>query len=157
MSFGLEVLDNSYTIVDHVKKIMRSLPTKWRFKVTTNQKAKNLNQLALEELLSSFCSHEIELNKDEPIRKSKSNALKTKGKKSTSKALQSKEKSKSKDGELDDQSNDLDDDELSLLKTCLTFVGQKESKETFSQERLQMYRESRDKMEMDLKHIICYK
>jgi hypothetical protein len=27
---GLQILKNSYIVVDHIKKILRSLPTKWR-------------------------------------------------------------------------------------------------------------------------------
>jgi hypothetical protein len=51
---GLRVLNKRYTTTDHVIKIIRSLPAKWRHMVTT-----------LEELISSLISHEIELDVDE--------------------------------------------------------------------------------------------
>jgi hypothetical protein len=72
---GLQVLKRSYTTSDHVKKIMRSLPSRWRPKVTAIQEAKDLDTLGLEELISSLRSHEIELSSDEPQRKLKSVAL----------------------------------------------------------------------------------
>jgi hypothetical protein len=34
---GLQVLKRSYTTSDHVKKILRSLPSRWRPKVTAIQ------------------------------------------------------------------------------------------------------------------------
>ncbi|XP_073219731.1 uncharacterized protein [Cicer arietinum] len=63
---GLKVLEKNYTIVDHAKKILRSLPSKWRPKITIIQEAKDFNTLKLEELISSLKSHEIELAEDEP-------------------------------------------------------------------------------------------
>lgn len=63
---GLKVLDKGYSSSNHVKKIIRSLPKKWRPTVTALKLSKDLNTLALEELISSLRSHEIEMNKDEP-------------------------------------------------------------------------------------------
>jgi len=42
---GLHVLNKSYTIEDHDKKILRSLPNRWRPKVTIILEAKNLSKL----------------------------------------------------------------------------------------------------------------
>ena len=58
---GLRVLNKGYSTADHVKKIIRSLPSKWRPMVTTLKLAKDLNNTSLEELVSSLRSHEIEL------------------------------------------------------------------------------------------------
>jgi hypothetical protein len=44
---GLQVLKRSYTTSDHVKKILRSLPSRWRPKVTAIQEAKDLDTLGL--------------------------------------------------------------------------------------------------------------
>ena len=63
---GLEVLDKQYTTADHVKKIIRSLPVKWRPMVTALKLVKDLDNTSLEELVSSLRSHEIELQQDEP-------------------------------------------------------------------------------------------
>src|SRR4030067_176583 len=56
---GLQVLKKSYTIVDHDKKILRSLPAKWRPKVTAIEEARDLNALSLENLISSLKCHEL--------------------------------------------------------------------------------------------------
>jgi hypothetical protein len=68
---GLQELKKSYTMYDHVKKILRSLPTRFRTKVTTIQEAKDLDMLRLEDLISSLKSHEIELTGDKTTEKSK--------------------------------------------------------------------------------------
>ena len=62
---GLQVLDKSYTTTDHVRKILRSLPPKWRPKVTAFQEAKDLDLVSLEDLISSLKTHEMELMTDE--------------------------------------------------------------------------------------------
>ena len=72
---GLQVLKRSYTTFYHVRKILRSLPSRWRPKVTTIQEAKDLDILGVEELISSLMSHEIELSSDEPQKKLKFVAL----------------------------------------------------------------------------------
>ncbi|XP_058782897.1 uncharacterized protein LOC131657524 [Vicia villosa] len=100
---GLKVLDKGYSTADHVKKIIRSLPKKWRPMVTTLKLAKDLNAISLEELISSLRSHEIELEEDEPQKKGKSLALKSKSKFKTH-AFQVEEESSggssSEEGEL---------------------------------------------------------
>ena len=50
----LKVMDKGYSIADHVKKIIRSLPKKWRPMVTTLKLAKDLNKISLEELIISL-------------------------------------------------------------------------------------------------------
>src|ERR1044072_852448 len=103
---GLRVLDKGYSTSDHVKKIIRSLPKKWRPMVTALKVAKDLNQISLEELISSLRSHEIELLEDEPQRRNKSVALASKSRKT--KALLAEEES-----EASDESSE--EDELSLI------------------------------------------
>lgn len=108
---GLEVLDKGYSTSDHVKKIIKSLPKKWRPMVTALKLSKYLNKLTLEELIISLRSHEIELNEDEPQRKSKSVSLMS-NKKSESKALQVLE-----ENSAESSSNE---DEMPLLSRRLT-------------------------------------
>ena len=103
---GLRVLDKGYSTADHVKKIVRSLPKKWRPMVTALKMEKDLNQISLEELISSLRSHEIELQEDEPQRKVKSVALKSNSRKA--KALQAEVES-----EASEESSE--EDELSLI------------------------------------------
>ena len=62
--------------------------------MTTIEEARDLNKLGLEDLISSLKCHEIGLSEDEPGKKSKSIALKSKGKSSKAfKVDESKDKS----------------------------------------------------------------
>ena len=103
---GMRVLDKGYSIDDHVKKIIRSLPKQWRPMVTALKLAKDHNKISLEELVSSLRSHEIELEEDEPQKQGKPLALKS-NKKYDSNVLQAME-------ETSDGSSS-EEDELSLL------------------------------------------
>lgn len=76
---GLKVSNKGYTTADHVKKIIRSLPKKWRCMVTTLKVSKDLNSMTQEELVSFLRSHEIEMEEYEPQSKGKFMALKSKG------------------------------------------------------------------------------
>src|ERR1044072_344441 len=96
LTAGLRVLDKGYSTADHVKKIIRSLPAKWRPMVTALKVAKDLNSISLEELISSLRSHDIALQEDEPRRKVKSVALKSSSRKA--KALQAEEESEDSEG-----------------------------------------------------------
>ena len=44
---GMKVLDKGYSIADHVKKIIRSLPKQWRPMVTALKLEKDLNKISL--------------------------------------------------------------------------------------------------------------
>src|ERR1044072_1251375 len=98
---GLRVLEKGYCTSDHVKKIIRSLPKKWRPMVTALKVAKDLNSISLEELISSLRSPEIELQEDEPRRKVKSVALKSSSRKA--KALQAEESENSEESSEEDE------------------------------------------------------
>jgi len=97
---GLQILKKIYVASDHVSKILRSLPARWRPKVTAIEEAKDLNTLSVEDLISSLKVHEIGLNEHESTKKPKSIALPSKGKSSKAlKAIESKEESP--DGDFD--------------------------------------------------------
>ena len=99
---GLQILKKSYVVSDHVNKIMRSLPVKWRPKVIAIEEAKDLNTLSVEDLISSLKCHEIGLNEHEPIKKPKFIALKSRGKSTKAlKALEFEEESTSEDSDED--------------------------------------------------------
>ncbi|KAL6321533.1 hypothetical protein AAG906_021728 [Vitis piasezkii] len=57
----LEALGKTYTEVEKVMKILRSLLKKWETKVTAIQEANDLTKLSLEELIGSLITYEIEL------------------------------------------------------------------------------------------------
>jgi len=77
----LQVLRKSYNVQDHVKKILRSLPARFRLiKCYNHSGRKGLNKMSFENMISSRKSHEIELVGDEPAKKSKSIPLTSIGK-----------------------------------------------------------------------------
>jgi len=117
---GLEILKKSYVASDHVSKILRSLPARWRPKVTVIEEAKDLNTLSVENLVSSIKVHEIGLNEHEPAKKVNSIALSSKGK--SSKAF--------KVIESEDESPDGDSDEdptkkMVMLSNKLEYLAKK--------------------------------
>jgi len=72
----LRSLGKTYSTHDRIRKILRCLPTQWRPMVTAITQAKDLNTLALEDLIGSLKAHETLLQEDKPIRKGKMIALK---------------------------------------------------------------------------------
>jgi len=65
---GIQILKKSYVASDHVSKILKSLPARWRPKVIAIEEAKDLNTLSVEDLVSSLKVHEIGLNEHEPAK-----------------------------------------------------------------------------------------
>jgi len=121
--FGLQILKKSYVASDHVSKILRSLPARWRPKVTAIEEAKDLRTLSVEDLISSLKVHEISLDKHDYAKKTKSIALPSKGK--SSKTL--------KVIEFDDESPDRDSDEdpaekMAMLSSRLQYLAKKNKK-----------------------------
>jgi len=122
---GLQILKKSYVASDHVNKILRSLPAKWRPKVTAIEEAKDLNTLSVEDLISSLKCHEIGLNEHEPIKKPKSIALKSRGKPTKAlKALESEEESTSEDSDEDPAIVK----EMAMLSNRLQYLAKKNKK-----------------------------
>ena len=109
---GLQILKKSYVASDHVSKILRILPVRWRPKVTAIEEAKDLNTLSIEDLVSSLKVHEISLNEHEPAKKNKSIVLPSKGK--SSKALKVIESEK----ESPDEDSDEDPAEMMASVHC---------------------------------------
>ncbi|XP_050878734.1 uncharacterized protein LOC127082537 [Lathyrus oleraceus] len=93
----MKVLDKGYSLADHVNKIIRSFPKKWRPMVTALKLEKDLNNISIEELVSSLRSHEIEFEEDEIQKRGKYVALKSKPEKT--KAYQAEEESEGSDEE----------------------------------------------------------
>jgi len=120
---GLQILKKSYVASDHVSNILRSLPTRWRPKVTTIEEAKDLNTLSVEDLASSLKVHEISLNEHEPSKKSKSIALPSKGKSSKAlKVIESEEESP--DGDFDEDPAET----MAMLSNRLQYLAKKNKK-----------------------------
>jgi len=120
---GLQILKKSYVASDHVGKILRSLPARWRPKYTAIEEAKDLNTLSVEDLVSSLKVHEISLNEHQPAKKSKSIVLPSKGK--SSKALKVIEpEEESPDGDSDENPAE----KMAMLSNRLQYLAKKNKK-----------------------------
>ena len=62
---NLDAFGRTYTSVDIVSKILRSLPKTWEAKVTEIREAKNLTKLAMKKLIGLLMTHEIIMEKQE--------------------------------------------------------------------------------------------
>ncbi|KAH9697714.1 CCHC-type domain-containing protein [Citrus sinensis] len=58
---SLEALGKTFSHCENVKKIIRSLPKKWKPKRTAIEEAKNLNTLSLDDLIGSLISYEEDI------------------------------------------------------------------------------------------------
>ncbi|XP_020237332.1 uncharacterized protein LOC109817258 [Cajanus cajan] len=65
----LSFLGRTYDNFDHIDKLLRNLPRKWRPQVTALRASKNLEKLSLEELIGLLKVHELELQQDDAGRK----------------------------------------------------------------------------------------
>jgi len=121
---GLQMLKKSYVASDHVSKILRSMPARWRPKVTAIEEAKDLNTLSVEDLVSSLKIHKLSLNEHESTKKSKSIALPSKGK--TSKALKvvESEEEDSPNGDSDEEVIEM----MAMLSNRLQYLAKKNKK-----------------------------
>lgn len=108
----LRSLGKTYTTHDRIRKILRCLPSTWRPMVTAITQAKDLNSLALEDLIGSLKAHETLLQDDKPSRKGKMVALK---------ASQSEQKDAFPQNEETEEANEEEniqgeaEDELALI------------------------------------------
>jgi len=119
---GLQILKKSYVSFDHVSKILRSLPARWRPKVSAIEEAKDLNTLSVEDLVRSLKVHELSLNEHESSKKSKSIALPSKGK--SSKALKVKSEEESPNGDSDEDPTE----KMAMLSIKLEYLARKNRK-----------------------------
>jgi len=121
---GLEILKKSYVAFDHVSKILRSLPARWRPKVIAIEEANDLNTLSVEDLVSSLKVHELSLNEHEAAKKSKSIALPSKGKSSKALKVIKFEEEESPDGDYDEDPAEM----MAMLSNRLQYLAKKNKK-----------------------------
>jgi len=107
---GLQLLKKSYVASDHVSKILRSMPARWRPKVTAIEEAKDLNTLSLNE-------HEF-------AKKSKSIALPSKGKSSKALKVIESEEEESPDGDSDEDPVEM----MAMLSNRLHYLAKTNKK-----------------------------
>nr|GFB87455.1 UBN2 domain-containing protein [Tanacetum cinerariifolium] len=74
---SLKALDESFSSCNHVRKLLRALPTKWRSKVTVIEESKDLSTLHLDELIGNLKVYEVVLETDLEISKNKKEKYKS--------------------------------------------------------------------------------
>lgn len=100
---SLKVLNKGYTIADHVNKIIKSFPKKWRPMETTFKVLRDFNITTQKKLISSIRSHVIEIKEENPKKKGKPVDLKSKSKPKKFKGLQAKKEESEEDYEEEDE------------------------------------------------------
>jgi hypothetical protein len=111
-------LGKSISDVKLIQKILRSLPERFKIKVTTIEESKDLEEMKIEELVGSLQTYEYSLP---PVRKAKTVALKV------SKA------SKKKTRVSSDEDSDIDEDAVAMLaKNFEHFMKNNKFKKKFS-------------------------
>ncbi|GJX41320.1 putative reverse transcriptase domain-containing protein [Tanacetum coccineum] len=74
---SLKALDESFSSRNHVRKLLRALPTKWRPKVTAIEESKDLSTLSLDELIGNLKVYKVVLEKDLEVSKNKKEKYKS--------------------------------------------------------------------------------
>ncbi|GJS87086.1 zf-CCHC domain-containing protein [Tanacetum coccineum] len=74
---SLKALDEYFSSCNHVRKLLRALPTKWRQKVTAIEECKDLSTLLLDELIGNLKVYEVALKKDSEASKNKKEKYKS--------------------------------------------------------------------------------
>ncbi|GJU58499.1 zf-CCHC domain-containing protein [Tanacetum coccineum] len=74
---SLKALDESFSSRNHVRKLLRALPTKWHPKVTTIEESKDLSTLSLDVLIGNLKVYEVVLEKDLEVSKNKKEKYKS--------------------------------------------------------------------------------
>ncbi|GJX20454.1 hypothetical protein Tco_0223131 [Tanacetum coccineum] len=103
---SLKALDESFSSRNHVRKFLRTLPTKWRPKVKAIEESKDLSALPLNELIGNLKVYKVVLEKDSDI---------SKGKKEKYKLLALKARKASSDEEV--SCSESDDEDYAMAVT----------------------------------------
>ncbi|GAV63829.1 zf-CCHC domain-containing protein/UBN2 domain-containing protein [Cephalotus follicularis] len=136
---ALQALDKTYSNSEMVRKILRCLPRSWMPKVTAIEEAKNLNVLALEDLLGSLITHELSMQKkddDEEKEKKKKKIV----------ALKS--------SQTEDSEDDDDDDEEALALITRRFKKFLASKKKFGGRSNKKFHQKGESSKLE--EIICF-
>nr|GEV63337.1 zf-CCHC domain-containing protein/DUF4219 domain-containing protein/UBN2 domain-containing protein [Tanacetum cinerariifolium] len=126
---SLKALDEGFSSKNYVKKFLRALYPKWRAKVTSIKKLKDLSLLALDELIGNLKVHEVVMEKDSKIYK---------GKKERIKSITLKAKKESSDDETSTSESDEEEYAMAVrnfkssLEERVNLLGNQEKKRSHS-------------------------
>jgi acyl-CoA hydrolase len=145
----LRSLGKIYSPHDRIRKILRCLPTTWRPMVTAITQAKDLNSLALEDLIGTLRAHEVLLQEDKPIKKGKMIALKAAQENPDETSLQIEE---NKETEEEQTVQEEAETELALISKKI----QRMMKRRDQIKRYFPNRKDNSKREVDKSQVTCY-
>jgi len=120
---GLQILNKSYVAFNHMSKILRNLPARWKPKVTATEEAKDLSTLSVEDFISYLKVHEISLDEHDYANETKSIALPSKGK-----SLKALKVIESEDESHDGDSNEDPAEKMAMLSSRLQYLAKKNKK-----------------------------
>ncbi|GJT89422.1 hypothetical protein Tco_1071139 [Tanacetum coccineum] len=109
---SLKPLDKDYSNMNHVRKFICALPLKWRLKVTTIEKAKDLAKLPINELIGNCKIYEMVLRTDEVVSKNSEVKVKSLDLKAKVTRDQTSDDSDNQDGS---EGNEEDDEEFKSM------------------------------------------
>ncbi|GJZ34581.1 hypothetical protein Tco_0580398, partial [Tanacetum coccineum] len=116
---SLKALDESFSSRNHVRKFLRTLPTKRRPKVTAIEESNDLSTLPIDELIGNLKVYEVVLEKDSKI---------SKVKKEKYKSLALKARKVSSDEEISCSESDDENFSANLMTTKRTSGGSRKTK-----------------------------
>ena len=116
---GLGKIDTNYELVC---KVLRSLPKKWKTKVTAIWEAKDLTKLSLEELIDLLITHKLNMTQKEEEEEPK------KMKTIVFKFIAHDEESNDSEEEEDEKESEDDEDMASLTRKFKKFLIKKSMK-----------------------------
>jgi len=144
----LRSLGKIYSPHDRIRKILRCLPISWRPMVTAITQAKDLNVLALEDLIGTLRAHEFLLQEDKPNKKGKMIALKA----SENNLEESPSQVEEKETEEEQMIQEEAEDELAL-------ITKKVQRMIRRRDQIKRYfptRRDNSKREVDKSQVTCY-
>jgi len=145
----LRSLGKIYSPHDRIRKILRCLPISWRPMVTAITQAKDLNVLALEDLIGTLRAHEVLLQEDKSNKKGKMIALKA----SENNLDESSSQVEEKETEEEQMIQEEAEDELAL-------ITKKVQRMIRRRDQIKRYfptRRDNSKREVDKRQVTCYR
>jgi hypothetical protein len=148
----LRSLGKIYSPHDRIRKILRCLPSTWRPMVTAITQAKDLNTLALEDLIGTLRAHEVLLQEDKPIKKGKMIALKASQATQDNPDESFSQSEENKETEEEQIVQEEAEDELALISKKI----QRMMKRRDQIKRYFPNRRDNSKREVDKSQVTCY-
>nr|GEV33133.1 zf-CCHC domain-containing protein/UBN2 domain-containing protein [Tanacetum cinerariifolium] len=123
---SLKALDESFSSRNHVRKFLRTLPTRWRLKVTEIKESKDLSTQPLDELIGNLNVYEVVLEKDSEAFKVKREKYKSLALKARIVSSDEEESCSGSDEDYDMASESDEEEESKRDEICLMALDNNE-------------------------------